>query len=276
MRASVAARALPIDHRRRHGDEEVGDAVAGAGYRDRWAAHHGRCRRPGGWRRSRRRPRGRRRGRRSSSEGAGRADAAGARPASHTGHDSNTKGSNTHDESRERERARRSPRVVDVAGWLAVRSAHDRNRGGVHAPRSSRRVAGVRLGRGDRRPAARSARSRDAGDACGRDGGHHRGASSSPGRGGRARGASAPDVTRAGQPGAARRRRRHAPVGDVERDRRLIASALPRRQRVDARARATGADPRDACPRRGRDAPCRGRTPEPPSRAPAAAARAVG
>ena len=85
------------------------------------------------------------RGRRSSSEGAGRADAAGAAPAWQTGDDRNTKGSNTHDESTERERAHRSPGVVDVAGWLAVRSAHDRDRGGVHAARSSRLVAGVPL-----------------------------------------------------------------------------------------------------------------------------------
>jgi hypothetical protein len=42
--------------------------------------------------------------------------AAGARPASQTDHGRNTKGSNTHDESTERERARRSPDVVDVAG----------------------------------------------------------------------------------------------------------------------------------------------------------------
>ena len=107
----------------------------------------------------------------------------------------------------------------------------------------------------DRRPAARSARSRDAGDPCGRGGGHHRGAPSSPGRGGRARGPSATDVTCACRPRAARRRRRHAPICDVERDRRVVSSALPPRQRVDARARAARADARDARPRRGRDAP---------------------
>jgi hypothetical protein len=78
------------------------------------------------------------------------------------------------------------------------------------------------------------------------------------------------DVTGCAPPSRALTRPRYGRHGG------LVPSALPVHRRLDARGRPAGAHARAARPRRGRQAPGRDSGDEPASRAPAAAARAVG
>ena len=273
MRASVAAPALPIDHRGRHGDEGLGDAVAGTGYRDRWAAHHGRCRRPGGWRLSRRR----------GQEAEGQAAKARvartrlARVQPRTPAMTATRKAAI--------RMRRAPSAnghVDLAAWSTWRagSPSDQLTIGIEeefmlldprdwslAFRSDQVIAELPPDLRDRVTPETHAAVMEVTT------GVHRRVSDAV--------AELAELRRRMSRALAGEGLRAAvagmhPSATWERDRRLVSSALPSHRRVDACARAARADACDACPCRGRDAPCRGQTAEPPSRAPAAAARVVG
>ena len=166
--------------------------------------------------------------------------------------------------------------MVGLAIGLALQRVHHRDRGGVHAPRPARLVAGLPLGRGDRRPRARAARSRDAGDPRGRDGGHHRGAS--PGRrcGRRAGRASLRSSSRALAGTGS------APASPACTRRRWGATRSSRRTRATApSARRCACSPGASRPSRrtstsGSRPARRGQAPEPAARAPAAPARPVG